>query len=237
MEKNSTLRFAAATTLGSKCAIDMVDACPLNRRDESGSWLTVVADPLPGDWEALASKLLDPTEAEREAFRVSYREQLETLIAESGREEDDDEDDEHGSWMVRVDGVDEDLDADNLEEARELAEEWVRGGDWGDGSKSVFVRAHIFDPSGDCVDTLTVEIEPSVPDCEGHDEHDWRPGPGGCGENPGVWGHGGGVVIVEICAHCGLKRTTDTWAQNMATGEQGLVSVTYGDGDDDDDDE
>ena len=31
----------------------------------------------------------------------------------------------------------------------------------------------------------------------------------------------------EVCRHCGCKRTTDTWAQNRETGEQGLREVSY----------
>ena len=38
---------------------------------------------------------------------------------------------------------------------------------------------------------------------------------------------GGGVVIAEVCVQCGCKRTTDTWAQDRSTGEQGLTSVGY----------
>ena len=30
-----------------------------------------------------------------------------------------------------------------------------------------------------------------------------------------------------MCRHCACKRTTDTWAQNKETGEQGLRSVSY----------
>ena len=46
-------------------------------------------------------------------------------------------------------------------------------------------------------------------------------------EDPGVHGHGGGVLITEVCRHCGCKRTTDTWAQNPETGVDGLRSVSY----------
>jgi hypothetical protein len=53
---------------------------------------------------------------------------------------------------------------------------------------------------------------------------------GGIEENPGVWGHGGGVVINEACVRCGCGRTTDTWAQDPSTGRQGLESVAYEEG-------
>jgi len=81
----------------------------------------------------------------------------------------------------------------------------------------------------------TIEIEPREPDCEDGQTHDWQSPHevvGGLEENPGVHGHGGGVVITEICAHCGLYRVTDTWAQDRETGEQGLTSVAYQEADD-----
>lgn len=75
-------------------------------------------------------------------------------------------------------------------------------------------------------------IEPVEPDCE-DGEHDWQ-SPydivGGIKENPGVWSNGGGVIINEVCIKCGCGKTTDTWAQNPITGEQGLRSVAYEEG-------
>lgn len=50
---------------------------------------------------------------------------------------------------------------------------------------------------------------------------------GGIKENPGCWGHGGGVRYREVCRHCGSYMTVDTWAQDPETGEQGLKSVSY----------
>jgi len=82
---------------------------------------------------------------------------------------------------------------------------------------------------------LTYTFEVEEPDCIGKREHDWK-SPlsivGGVKENPGVYGHGGGVVITEICAHCGAYRETDTWAQDSQTGEQGLHETTYRPADD-----
>lgn len=76
-----------------------------------------------------------------------------------------------------------------------------------------------------------VQIDPTEPPCEDGNEHNWTSPHeivGGLKENPGVWGHGGGVVITEVCSHCGLRRITDTWAQDPTDGEQGLTSVEYG---------
>ena len=46
-----------------------------------------------------------------------------------------------------------------------------------------------------------------------------------------MYGHGGGVIITEVCRHCGRYQITDTWAQNPENGEQGLTSTEYRDAD------
>ena len=72
------------------------------------------------------------------------------------------------------------------------------------------------------VEYLTRTLEPDEPECtEG--EHDWQ-SPyeilGGCKENPGVWGHGGGVISSEVCMKCGCERVTDTWRRTPTTGSR-----------------
>jgi hypothetical protein len=42
-----------------------------------------------------------------------------------------------------------------------------------------------------------------------------------------VRGHGGGVVVSEVCQRCGIERVTDTWAQDPTDGQQGLEAVCY----------
>ena len=81
----------------------------------------------------------------------------------------------------------------------------------------------------------TVQIDAPEPTCEGGDAHEWQSPHevvGGVEENPGVHGHGGGVIVRAVCAHCGIYRVTDTWAQRRDTGEQGLDSVAYAPADD-----
>lgn len=81
----------------------------------------------------------------------------------------------------------------------------------------------------------TVQLDEPAPDCVASEEHDWQ-SPysvvGGLRENPGVWGNGGGVIIKTVCAHCGMYRVTNTWAQRHDTGEEGLTDVTYEPADD-----
>lgn len=106
----------------------------------------------------------------------------------------------------------------------------VKSTDWFD------VRTWLLglDEDGDEVEVgeayVTVRIDPDEPRCIEGEEHDWQ-SPlevvGGIEENPGVIGHGGGVICKRVCAKCGRYRLTDSWAQRSDTGEQGLDSVEY----------
>ena len=135
------------------------------------------------------------------------------------------------------------------------AREYVDGGDWGwdwggDPARlttlwiTVSVTAACEDcariaddpqPCGECLadgsDTHTIAVDPPEPAClRGRDAHDWRRPHrlvGGLAENPGVTGNGGGAYIMEICMCCGAGKTTDTWATDPGTGEQGLESISY----------
>jgi hypothetical protein len=133
-----------------------------------------------------------------------------------------------------------------VDSGREAAQEYVDSGDWGDSNGSttyidvsVWRNAFVLDVLSDAQlerineESHTIAIEPEEPACIA-DDHDWQ-SPyevlGGLEENPGVHGHGGGVIIREVCANCGRYRITDTWAQRRDTGEQGLRSVSYEDAD------
>jgi hypothetical protein len=117
--------------------------------------------------------------------------------------------------------------------AREAARQYVDDGDWGESDTTMWVHVHVWPAGGDADDSerIRIEIEPDEPACESDEgEHDWQ-NPielvGGIRENPGVFGHGGGVKIHEVCVRCGAFRVTNTWAQDPETGEQGLESITY----------
>ncbi len=136
------------------------------------------------------------------------------------------------TYEARMDGAAETIEADSLEEAIQATEDWARDGDWGHNDTTIWVHAVLVetDADGDTIHRIKVQIDPDEPRCEDGQEHDWQ-SPldivGGIKENPGVWGHGGGVTIQEVCLHCGCGKLTDTWAQDPETGEQGLNSVTY----------
>lgn len=115
--------------------------------------------------------------------------------------------------------------------ASEAAREYVDGCQFTDIESTIWIDVYI--QKVDDVDSrecITVTVDPDVPSCAEGREHNWQ-SPyelvGGIKENPGVWGHGGGVIITEVCMNCGCARRTDTWAQNPVNGIQGLESVSY----------
>lgn len=128
------------------------------------------------------------------------------------------------------------------ESGREAAEEYVADGSWGDNASTAWVTVHVWqvcvsvDEDGREIrgryaeGSHIIAIEPDEPPCAEGEDHDWQ-SPyeilGGDRHNPGVWAHGGGVVIHEVCMRCGCGRTTDTWAQDPEDGTQGLTSVSY----------
>lgn len=116
--------------------------------------------------------------------------------------------------------------------ATAAAREYVDRGEWGDQTRTAWIDVHVWPADGDRLEAerITVTLEPDEPECDDHPDHDWQSPHellGGLKENPGVKGHGGGVVITEACAHCGTYRITDTWAQDPDTGRQGLKSLEY----------
>ncbi len=115
----------------------------------------------------------------------------------------------------------------------DAADEYGRGG-WDDNATATWwARVSVREPGGEAA-WHTVTIDPTPPGCS-EPEHDWQSPHavvGGLAENPGVVGHGGGVCIVEVCRNCGAYRDTDTWAQDPATGRQGLDAVAYREADD-----
>lgn len=74
-------RRAYAYTFGGACAVRLSEVQDFGATDADGGALVNVANPLPGDFEALEGKLLDPTPEERAAFVEGYRDQLATMLA------------------------------------------------------------------------------------------------------------------------------------------------------------
>jgi len=134
-------------------------------------------------------------------------------------------------WDLREGGYEYDtVTATSPEEALEIARGNVDRGNYNDTEGTLWIGVQVVceETGEEASDTVTLNED--EPDCEDGETHDWQ-SPyallGGLEENPGVWGNGGGVIIKEVCMHCGCLRVTDTWAQNPETGEQGLESVSY----------
>jgi hypothetical protein len=133
-------------------------------------------------------------------------------------------------WKLTEEGHDyATITASSLAEALDLARANVDASNY-EVTETIWIDVRVScELTGEC-DSDTVALDPSEPDCEEGHEHDWgspHEVVGGLTENPGVFGHGGGVLIHEVCAHCGSHRHTDTWAQRPDTGQQGLTSVRY----------
>ena len=130
-----------------------------------------------------------------------------------------------------ISGVTKRIEAVDLDAALAEAHDWASEGDYPDLEGTIWVDVRVIDGvSGEHLDTATTQIDPPEPNCLKGMAHDWQSPVGivgGIAENPGVWGHDGGVVIHECCMHYGARKVTDTWAQREDTGEQGLHSVSY----------
>lgn len=142
------------------------------------------------------------------------------------------------TYVLRVDGEDVELTATDLEGAREEAIERLPEG-YEAGERTYWVRGQLIaieDGEEVIVDRLRVAVEPIEPSCDwrGHvegakiegaseEDHLYR--------QTHVWGKGGGVIVEETCQLCGLRRYTDTWAQDMTDGTQGHRSTRYESGD------
>jgi len=134
-------------------------------------------------------------------------------------------------WEVREEGFFyQTVTATSPDEAIAIARENVDRSSYSSAAGTIWIDVRV-----DCEETGerasdTVTLDEGEPDCSDSEAHHWE-SPyalvGGLRENPGVHGHGGGVLIREVCLKCGCHRVTDTWAQNPETGEQGLRSVTY----------
>jgi len=144
---------------------------------------------------------------------------------------------EHGDCVVVADDGNADVEYPGCSHD-EAAQEYVDDGDW-NCERPTWIHVSTWDryTLGDVTlddessrQRHSVELAQEEPECTHDDEHDWRSPHsvlGGCESNPGVWGNGGGVIIREICRHCGCLRTTDTWATDPQDGTQGHRTVTY----------
>lgn len=115
----------------------------------------------------------------------------------------------------------------------EAAQEYVDGGDYQTGNtKTTWVTVYVRDEEGELLDRVKIDVDPIEPKCgySSKTEHDWQQPlsiVGGCKENPGVHGSGGGVAITSACVNCGCAKIVNTWDWDPVDGEQGLESIEY----------
>jgi hypothetical protein len=127
-------------------------------------------------------------------------------------------------WVTQDDGSEGYLvcaGAEPTEEEEAAVEAWWQDGDWDTSGGTLWLHPtlHPLDGGQAPGRQLVVEIPPPEPTCPGHRAHEWADG--------SVQGHGGGVITVETCRRCGVRLTTDTWATDPETGEQGLRTIRY----------
>lgn len=118
-------------------------------------------------------------------------------------------------FRVWDDGNSEIIEAEDMDAAKEMAEEIWQDGSW---DNKIYIDVYIqqldFDdePIGD-MDEIEVECgeEPPEPDCADGEEHEWESPHelvGGLTENPGVWSTGGTTYVTKtVCKNCGIYRT------------------------------
>lgn len=122
-----------------------------------------------------------------------------------------------GTWRCSdadVAGTELDIEADS---AREAAREYVDSGDFEPRERTCWIRVRV--ESADDSDLVKVAIHPIEPSCEAGHAHAWLDG------EPS--GSGGGLLYIDVCRRCGVKKSTDTWASDPADGQQGLTQVAY----------
>lgn len=173
---------------------------------------------LPDGEDAAAEAALDAADAEVTRLRQALRE------SDCPRQ-----------WMVTYDGESGDYSevtaASGKEALDEACSEVDRGSWYPDAQGTIWVDVRVNCELTHEEDARTVTLHEEEPECSSADvHHDWQSPVeivGGIDENPGVQGHGGGVILDEVCMICGCGRQTDTWAQRPDTGEQGMESIEH----------
>ena len=141
--------------------------------------------------------------------------------------------------------------ANNNDNAVNLTEQWIRASyiDYEDDDSTTWFDYSIYkvplkhnlpnegmwdiESDKNLVVKGTVSIHPKEPACLNNSMsgHKWTGDvatDGGRHDNPGVFIHGCGVLVVQHCMLCSMTKIVDTNAQREDTGESGLHDITYG---------
>lgn len=122
-------------------------------------------------------------------------------------------------WVVSDEGG---LSYWDQEERREALDAYMDSSDFGDPVPFTRWANVSIGPAHEGYDGLCRvrrEIPATEPECTHDDGHEYDDGHDQC--------HGAGIISTATCRQCGLKRTTNTDAQDPKNGEQGLTSVRY----------
>lgn len=136
-----------------------------------------------------------------------------------------------GTWIASDESQQEvEYDACTAEEA---AKKYADDGEWyEDGNSTSWIQVTVkakWLPDRE-PKTIDVRLDPEVPPCEEGHEHDWQSPHakvGGMKENPGVFGHGGGIVSNECCVNCGCLKKTDTWVEYPPGSQNFRTGISY----------
>lgn len=118
----------------------------------------------------------------------------------------------------------------SLKDALDIAVSNVDRDNYPDYPGTLFVEVGVYCEETEESNYTTIVLPPKEPSCRLNSDHDWQSPHaivGGLPENPGVWGHGAGVLIKECCINCGCQRITNTWDYDPNTGIQGYETITY----------
>lgn len=110
--------------------------------------------------------------------------------------------------------------------AQAAAESYILGGEWGDIERSlrfvVIVAPWRRNKRSDVEESWhRVVLHPTPPPCSRKQGHRWVD-PGG----NSIWASGPGIKSHGVCAHCGVRKITDTGAQDPCSGEY-FTSIRY----------
>ncbi len=107
-------------------------------------------------------------------------------------------------------------DETSKDEIENEVEEWIRGGEWGDGKH---ICSAEYETDNGFSGNVTIEVgeDDDPPDCAEGQEHSWESPQwlGGCTENPGVWSiEGNRILSKEVCSICGIYKNYQSEDQN-----------------------
>jgi hypothetical protein len=129
------------------------------------------------------------------------------------------------TYVARMDGVEEQMVAEDLCEAEDLAREWAQEGSWPEEEGRFYVTVTVEAmQDGKVLERrgfqVVVGSDPEPPECTHPEGHNWESPHevlGGLNENPGVWQtRGTQVTHRHVCDRCGAYKV---WTSESTPGD------------------